>query len=155
MTDLSAQKRMAAEILDVGRNRIKISDNKEHAEELKQAITREDVKRLIVKGLISCATVKGTSRGRIKIKNTQKKKGRRSGPGTKRGRATSRTPKKRAWIIKARAQRDLLKTLKGNKKVTNKTFTKMYSLVKGGFFRSRAHIKTYLGDNDLFVKQKK
>ncbi|MEM4532476.1 MAG: 50S ribosomal protein L19e, partial [Desulfurococcaceae archaeon] len=48
MTNLSLQKKLAAEILDVGVSRIWIDPSR--VDEVVEAITREDIKRLIKDG---------------------------------------------------------------------------------------------------------
>ncbi len=154
MANLKSQRRMAASLLRVGANRVVFRADKQSLDELKQAITRQDINKLIVKGIITAKAKAGNSSGRKKINRIQKKKGRRSGAGKKRGVSSSRTPKKRAWIIKVRNQRELIQSLKTGNKINNVSFKKLYLLIKGGFFRSKAHIKTYISDHELIIKKK-
>lgn len=155
MSDLKSQKRIASQILKVGESRVWINPSKDFAEEIKQAITREDIKRLIVKGVISYKLKNTPSRGRFKLVAEQKKKGRRKGQGNRKGNASARTPKKRLWIIKVRNQRELIKDLKTSEKLSRESFKRLYLLVKGGFFRSRSHLKTYVNDNNFIEKRNK
>jgi len=136
------QKRLASDLLKVGKSRIVFNSDK--IKEIKEAITREDIKGLIVKGYISVKKKKGVSRARAKKLHEQRKKGRRKGQGSRKGTKTARTPKKRAWINRIRPQRAFLKLLKEKDKITHKQFRKLYKLAKGGFFRSRRHLKLYL-----------
>ena len=153
MRSLKTQKRMAASLLKSGSNRVIIkSDN---LSDVKSAITREDVRGLIVKGVISKKKVKGISRGRARVIQSQKKKGRRKGFGSRKGAKNARTPKKQLWVKRVRAQRNLVKELKSKDLIENNVFTKSYALIKGGFFRSRSHIKVYLNDHGLIKKVKK
>ncbi|MBR9678686.1 MAG: 50S ribosomal protein L19e [Nanoarchaeota archaeon] len=153
MKSLKTQKRVAASLLKSGSNRVVIkSDN---LSDVKSAITREDVRGLIVKGIISKKKVKGISRGRARVIQAQKKKGRRKGFGNRKGAKNARTPKKRLWVNRVRAQRKLVKDFKSKELIDNNVFTKTYSLIKGGFFRSRSHIKVYLNDHGLINKVKK
>ncbi|MFA5405994.1 MAG: 50S ribosomal protein L19e [Candidatus Nanoarchaeia archaeon] len=142
MKSLSMQKRLAADLLKVGESRVLLDDSK--LTELGEAITREDIKGLIVKGYIRVKPKIGVSRGRAKKVHEQKKKGRQKGPGSRKGAKKARTPKKRAWINKIRPQRKLLQSLKTGETVDNKQFRKLYNLAKGGFFRSRRHLKLYV-----------
>ena len=50
MTDLSIQKRLAAEVLGVGVSRIRVDPNR--IEDVEAALRREDIKRLIKEGAI-------------------------------------------------------------------------------------------------------
>ncbi len=135
------QRRLASELLKVGKTRIVFDSDK--LKEIKEAITREDVRGLIIKGIISVKKKKGVSRARAKKLHEQRKKGRRKGQGSRKGTKTARTPKKRAWINRIRPQRSFLKLLKEKGKITNAQFRKLYRLAKGGFFRSRRHLKLY------------
>lgn len=139
---MKMQKRLASKILKVGASRIIVQPDK--TKDIKEAITRDDVKLLIKKGIISVKPKKGVSRARAKKIHSQKKKGRKKGAGMKIGRKTARNPSKRAWINKIRPQRALLKVLKEGKKVSNEQFRKLYGLAKAGFFRSTRHLKIYV-----------
>jgi large subunit ribosomal protein L19e len=153
MKSLKTQRRIAASLMKTGKKRVFIKQDK--LSDVKTAITREDVRGLIVKGAITKKSAGGVSRGRIKKVIAQKKKGRRKGHGTRKGAKKARTPKKRRWINKVRAQRVFVKELKEKGLVSNSVFNKVYSLIKGGFFRSRSHVKLYLNDHDLIKKQRK
>ena len=50
MTDLSAQKRLAADVLDVGKNRVWFDPERQG--DIAEAITREDVRELVDEGAI-------------------------------------------------------------------------------------------------------
>src|SRR4030042_241731 len=92
------------------------------------------------------------SRSRARKIAEQKRKGRRKGHGSRKGKSTARLPTKRTWINKVRLQRDLLLVLKEKKLITNKTYREMRRKVKGGFFRTRSHISLYLKEHNL-IKQ--
>ena len=151
--NLSFQKRLAAKILRCSPSKIIIDPR--YREQIKDAIKRDDIKYLIDRGIIRKKQDKGVSRARAnQLMLKKKKKGQRSGPGSKKGKATARTPKKEAWMLKIRAQRKLLKELKEKSLIDNQTFNRLYRLAKGGFFRSKAHLKLYLKENHLYVKKK-
>ncbi len=135
------QRRLASDLLKAGKSRIKFKEGS--ITEIKEAITREDVKNLISKGVITVKKKKGVSRGRAKKVHEQRKKGRKRGFGKRKGTKKSRTPKKRSWINKIRPQRAFLKLLKEGGKITNAHYRKLYRLAKAGFFRSRRHLKLY------------
>jgi large subunit ribosomal protein L19e len=131
---------LASELLKTGENRIVFKDD---SKEVSEAITREDVRVLIKKGLITVKPKKGVSRARAKKLHEQRKKGRRKGQGKRKGAKRARTPKKRAWINKIRPQRRFLKMLKDKEKISNTLYRKLYRLAKAGFFRSTRHLKLY------------
>ncbi|MHC1587692.1 MAG: 50S ribosomal protein L19e domain-containing protein, partial [Candidatus Syntropharchaeia archaeon] len=65
MTDLSNQRRLAADILGVGIKRVWL--NPELVEEIAAALTREDIRGLIESGAIKRKQKKGVSRGRARM----------------------------------------------------------------------------------------
>lgn len=135
------QRRLASNILKVGENKVVFKEGS--LTEIKEAITREDVKSLISKGVIYAKPLKGVSRVRAKKLHEQRKKGRRKGQGKRKGSKNARTPKKRSWINKIRPQRAFLANLKSKGKINNTLYRKLYRLAKAGFFRSKRHLKLY------------
>jgi len=142
--DVSVARRLAAEVLGVGESRIWIDPEK--LDDVSTAISRSDVRRLIKSGVIKVLPPSTPSRGRIRIKREKRKKGRGRGPGSKKG---PRTDEKRIWIAKVRVQRRYLKYLKEKGQIDPKTFRQLYRLVKGGMFRSLAHLKLYMTQHKI------
>lgn len=118
-------------------------------EEIKEAITKADIRALIKDGFISRKRDTGVSRFRARRLARQKTKGRRKGVGTRKGKAKARTPKKNEWMNRVRLQRKLLKSLKKSNKLTNENYRMLYLKVKGGFFRSKRHLQMYLSEHKL------
>jgi len=147
---LKVQKRLAARVANVSIDRIKFDEEK--LKEIKDAITRADIKELIKKGVIKIIPKKRPSRVRARARHKQKKKGRRRGQGKRKGKAGARTPKKRQWINKIRALRKTLSELKKAGKISNSTYKEMRAKAKGGFFRSTSHLMFYLKQNNLLKK---
>ena len=145
--DLSLQKRLAAEILGVGESRIWI--NPEETERVSEAITREDVKKLIKEGIIRVKPEHSNSRSRWRKLHEQRKKGRRRGHGSRKGKSTARLSKKEAWMNRVRAQRKLLKILRDKCVLTKRDYRRLYRLVKGGEFKSVAQLRTYIKEHIL------
>jgi large subunit ribosomal protein L19e len=140
--NLKSQRRMAAQILGVGENRIKM--NTERVEDIADSITRSSVRAAIGYGAILVKPKKGISRGRTRARNAQKKAGRRRGPGSRRGGKNARTPTKRAWIQKIRPMRAKLAELRESKKLDSHTYRKMYLWAKGGMFKNVPHMVTQM-----------
>ncbi len=147
MPDLSAQKRLAAEILGVGISRIWIDP--ERIDEVAEAITREEIKRLIHEGVIKVKPVHGNSRARWKERHEQRKKGRRRGPGKRKGDATARHDKKEDWMNRIRKIRRFLRYLRDTGKIDRKTYRRLYMLAKGGMFKNLSSLKMYLKEHNI------
>jgi len=151
--NLNVQKRISAYLLKAGENRIVFDTTK--LNEIKEAITKADIRKLIADGAISKRQKKGISSFRANKLRLQKRKGKRKGPGSRKGTKTARTPRKRLWITKVRVQRRFIKLLQMKKLVAPETYTKVYRMIKGNMFRSKRHLKLYLEENNLFLKKKK
>jgi large subunit ribosomal protein L19e len=133
---------MAAQILGVGENRIKM--DKERVEDIADSITRSSVRAAIGYGAIMVKPKKGISRGRTRARNAQKKAGRRRGPGSRKGGKNARTPTKRAWIQKIRPMRAKLREMRETKKIDSHTYRKLYLWAKGGMFKNVPHMVTHM-----------
>lgn len=144
---LKVQKRLAASILKCSKSSIRLDPDR--LEEIKEAITRVDVKSLIKDNAISRKPVKNTSRFWARKKLIQKRKGRQKGIGSRKGKATARLPKKRRWINTVRIQRKFLKTIRGKGAIDKKVYRDLYLKSKGGFFRSKRHLKLYIEEHGL------
>ena len=144
------QKRLAAEILKCSKK--KITFDKDRLSDIKEAITKADIKSLIGNKAISKKAGKHVSRARARVQLRQKRKGRRRGHGSKKGKRTSRLSKKEKWIKTVRAQRDLLKELRNKEIISKSDYQMLYRKSKGGFFRSRRHIKMYIEEHDIAKK---
>ncbi len=140
-------KKLAADILGVGESRVKIKP--EALERLEEVTTRADVRQLIKEGLIYAEPKKGNSRGRWRELHEKRKKGRRRGPGSRKGAKGARQDPKRAWITRIRALRRFLKHLKESGLIDAKTWRRLYKMAKGGRFESVAALKHYLITNKI------
>jgi large subunit ribosomal protein L19e len=138
VTDLSNQRRLAASLLKCGQGRVWIDPAS--TDDLADAVTRNDIRSAIKAGVILRGPVKGTSRARARRHAAEVKKGRHSGPGSRRGSPSSRLPKKDRWMRRIRAQRSLLRELREAKKISPGIYREFYRRAKGGMFRSRAHL---------------
>ncbi|MEM4259671.1 MAG: 50S ribosomal protein L19e [Candidatus Woesearchaeota archaeon] len=142
---LNVQKRLASSIFNCSPKHIHFDPDR--LDEIKEAITKADIRRLVLDHAIVKMPIVHTSRVRARKIQRQKSKGLRQGPGSKKGKKTARAPKKRMWINKIRAQRNLLKVLKHKRHISNTAFKNLIVKSKGGFFRSARHIKIYVESN--------
>jgi len=139
---LDNQKRLAARILKCSKKRVRFDPDR--LEDIKEAITKIDIKGLIKDNAIRKIAARGVSRGRARKRLVQRRKGKQRGEGSRKGSRGARLSKMREWINKVRTQRLLLGELKDRKIIDDKLYRELYSKSKGGFFRSRRHIKLFL-----------
>jgi len=148
--DLSNQKRLAASILKCSPKRIRFDT--ESLEDIKEGITKSDVKGLINSGAITKLPKRGVSRVRANKRLEQKRKGRRKGKGSRKGSMFARLPRKRRWINLIRSQRKLLRKLLEKEMITKESFRDLYLKAKGGFFRSVRHLNLYIEEHGMKKK---
>ncbi|MBI2664736.1 50S ribosomal protein L19e [Candidatus Woesearchaeota archaeon] len=141
------QKRIAASILKCSPKKVVFDTGK--LSEIKEAITKQDVKTLIADGTIKKIRSNQQSKSRARMRAMQRKKGRQRGHGTRKGRATARLPRKTEWVAKIKNQRAFLKELRESKSITHDVYRNLYMKAKGGFFRSRRHLDLYITERGL------
>lgn len=142
MMDLKNQRRMAAQLLKCGESRVWIDSNK--LEDVADAITRSDVRTLIASGTIAPKQKRGVSRARANYLKAQKRKGRRTGQGSRRGGKHARKPSKEIWQQTIRPIRSRLRELRDGGIIDARTYRKYYMRAKGGMFKSRPHLESHL-----------
>ena len=133
MINLKLKKRLVARMMGVGVDRVWFDP--EHLDEIEDIDTREDVRILMRKGYIRILPVKGQYRRPVRE---------RRGPGSRKGKKTARMPRKRLWIMRVRAQRKFIRMLRDKGRISRSQYRKLYMLIKGGMFRSKAHLKSYI-----------
>lgn len=142
MSDLRNQRRIAAAVLECGEGRVWIDPL--HADAVAEAVTRQDIRALVKKGYIRKEQKAGTSKARVRVIATQKKSGRRKGPGSRKGAKGARSPRKQRWIRTIRPIRATLKDLRESGKITPTLYRVYYRKAKGGAFRSKAHLVSHM-----------
>lgn len=150
--DLKNQKRMASEILGCGKSRVWIDPNR--AEDVEDAITRADIRTAIESGTIRALPKQGVSRGRTRYKLDQRKKGRRRGPGSRKGTSGARKPTKRNWIQTIRPLRQELRQLRDDGRITRSVYRSFYMKAKGGQFKNRKNLLSHLQTEGLLKEVK-
>lgn len=148
---LKSQRRLAAQLLKVGENKVWFDNDR--LEEVKEAITKVDIQKLIKDLAVQARPETNISGFRRRKKYAQKRKGRQQGQGSRKGTLNARRPRKRSWIAKIRLQRKLLKNLRDKEIIDLKTYRGLYLKSKGGFFRSRRHVLLYLEEQGIFKKK--
>lgn len=131
-------KRLAADILKVGKNRVRIK--MEEYSKAMEALTREDVRGLIADGTVYKERYVGP-----RSKPPRKNKG----TGKRKGKKYSRKSAKETWMEKLRAQRKYLEEMLESGEVAKKDKRKVYLKIKGGAFRGKKALRVYLTENGM------
>ncbi len=129
--NLKKKKNMAANAFKVGRERIVFV--KERLEEIKDAITKADLKQRKEEGAIIIKEVKG----RKKVAAKSKKRG----PGNVRKKINKR---KRRYVAQTRKQRKYVAGLKQQGKLSAEEVKDIRKKIKNKQYRSKAHLKELL-----------
>tara|TARA_Y100000034_G_C6901927_1_gene417388 strand:- start:1305 stop:1808 length:504 start_codon:yes stop_codon:yes gene_type:complete len=129
--NLRTRKELAAKVLKVGKNRIQFA--KDNLNEIKEAITKQDMKDLHKEGFISIKPIKG--RKKIKKRKT------RRGPGKIKKKVNKR---KQIYVKITRKLRSYLKELKSQEKISNELFWGLRKKIRMREFRSKSHLKEHL-----------
>lgn len=145
--DLKSQKRIASKLLKCGMTRVKVVSDKA----VEEALTREDVRGLIRRGLISKAQKRGTGRAVSKKRLVQKKRGRRYERGSRKGKRGALNPSKAAWMRRVRPIRGMLRELRDAGRIRKSDYRKLFLMIKGGAFRNKKHLFHYLKERELLV----
>jgi large subunit ribosomal protein L19e len=151
--NLKNQKRIAAKLLKVGKTSVRFDPEK--LSDIKEAITKLDMRGLIRDGAVKSKPIGSSSKGRLRKRLSQKRKGRQQGLGKRKGKKTARLSKKEEWMIKVRVQRTFIRELKDKNLISVRTYRQLYKKIKGNYFRSKNHIKLYVNENKLFENVEK
>lgn len=144
---IATARRMASYLLKAGESKVRI-DPARYAEVAK-AVTKDDVRSLIRKGAVSAPQAKGVPRIGARLRAKRKKKGRGRGYGRRRGTANTRNSIKGAWMKRVRSQRSLLRELKDRNVLDKGAYRTAYRKIKGGEFRDKGHMLTYLKERGM------
>jgi len=144
------QKRLAGQVINCSPHRVRFDESR--LSDIKEAITKTDVRGLVREGVIKEVPMQGISHGRLRKKAVRRRRGQGKGPGKRKGMWSARSPRKERWINKVRSQRGLLSQLRERGTIDNTAYRNLYLKVKGGFFRNKRHIKLYIEENGLVKK---
>jgi len=129
--NLGKKKALAAKTLKVGKGRIMFV--KGRLEEIKEAITKQDIRDLNKEGAIIIKEIKGRSKV---VKRTSKS------PGNVRKKVSTR---KRDYVISTRKLRGYVAELKNQGKVAPKDVKEIRKKIRNRDFKSKSHLKEYIG----------
>jgi len=131
MANLNKKKELAAKTLKVGKNRIIF--NQENLAEIREAITKQDIRELYAEKIIEIKPIKG----RKKIKKRKTKRG----PGKIKKKINKR---KQIYVKITRKLRKYLLELKKLGVINRELYIELRKKIRMRNFRSKAHLKEYL-----------
>ena len=129
---LDTKKRLAARTLKVGLGRIEF--NIDRLDEIKEAITKQDIKDLKESGAIKIKEIKG--------RKTVVGRKRKRGPGKIKKTVNVR---KRTYMIMTRKLRKYVEGVKKQGTLNRDEGKDIRKKIRNRLFRSKAHLKDYIG----------
>lgn len=130
--NLEKRKELAAKVLGVGKN--KVYFDSAHLSEIKEAITKQDIRDLFAEGIIAIKENKGIKK---KVKRTT-----RRGPGSIHMTVFDR---KLEYMMLVRKLRKYIKELRKQGKITREKYYDLRKKIRARAFKNKAHIKDYIG----------
>ena len=136
---LNKKKELASRVLGIGKKRIIF--NKEALDEVKEALTKQDIRDLVKAGSIFVKEVSGTK------KNVKRTTRRRAGSVKKKV-----NTRKRDYMIITRKLRAFISEIRKHGTISSEEYWKLRKEIRAKDFKSKAHMKERISQ---MVKERK
>ena len=132
MTNLASRRALAAKTFGVGKRKIFFEESR--IEEIKEAITKQDMRDLLEDGAIAIREISG--------RKQKPQRRTRKGPGKIKMTVRDR---KGNYMILTRKFRRYIKEIKNQGKMDNEKYQELRKKIKTKMFKDKAHLKEHIG----------